>query len=109
MTKIVAHNADYVTLGVLDRTLQLHPELQSVTFTDQNGTAHTVNAHKEGPFTSPEDIVKAWEGGVLHVFESHKQAAAFETDRGNHDTAAALAALDTPDEPQPQQQQGGGY
>lgn len=107
--RIVTHNEDYVTLGVVDRSLQVHPELQSVTFTDHNGTAHTVHAHKQGPFTTPDAIVQAWDDGVLHAFESHKLAASFERDRGNKTVAERLDALAGGDNPQPQHQEGGGF
>lgn len=93
MAKVIDHKTQAVTLGVLDQTLDVHPELQQVTFTDHNGTAHTVHAHTGGPFGSPEDIVRAWEDGVLHPYESHEVAAEYEERRGNRKQATTLFQL----------------
>lgn len=85
-----------VTLGVIDKNPQLKAELHGVTFSDVFGGIHTVFAHKDGPFANPDDVIKAFEDGVLHTFESHEQAAQFERDRGNHETADKLDALGKP-------------
>ena len=74
MPRIVNTQTDGVALGVIDKNPTFHPELVGVTFEDDAGTPHTVYAHREGPFQSPEDIVKAWQNGTLH------------TDKESHDT-----------------------
>ena len=57
---------DAVTQGVLDKNVGVHPHLTEVTYVDDNGTPHTVFAHKEGPFGSPEEIAQAHRDGTLH-------------------------------------------
>lgn len=74
MSEILAHKQNNVTTGVLDKSIVTHENLQSVTFLDKNDVAHTVFAHVNGPFHSPAEIVKAWEDGILHVYESHQDA-----------------------------------
>ena len=93
MSRIIAHKKSHVVLGVLDRDAQVLEDRQSVTFADHNGTAHTVFAHVNGPFTTPEDIVKAHAEGVLHTFKSHDAAASFFRDYGAEETALAIEAV----------------
>lgn len=109
MTKVLATNDEYVTLGVTDKDLKAHTDLRSVTYSDVFGTPHTVHVHKGGPFDSVEAILAAQDEGVLHAFESHEQASAFERDRGNTALSERLAALAHGNQPQGGQQQGGGY
>lgn len=67
MARILDTKTDGVTIGVLDKNVQFHPDLTAVTFADDAGTVHTVYAHKDGPFSSPEQIVEAWHDGTLHT------------------------------------------
>lgn len=102
MATIIEHKPHNVTIGVLDKTMQLYEDLQSVTFADVLGTLHTVFAHTEGPFQTPEDIVKAFEQGILHTAKSHEAAAALATDRGDTALAARLSKVtDQQSSPQP--------
>lgn len=55
-----------VTRGVVNDSLKLEPNLREVTFLDFGGVPHTVFAHTDGPFKTPEDIVQAWYDGTLH-------------------------------------------
>lgn len=109
MAKIIEHKEAAVTLGVLDRTLDVHPDLQQVTFEDVLGTRHTVHAHREGPFKSPEDIVQAWHDGVLHAHESHEAAVKYAEEHNDTVGADRLRELIGHDQPQGEQAQGGGY
>jgi len=109
MTRIIEHKDAAVTLGVLDRTLDVHPDLQQVTFDDVHGTRHTVHAHRHGPFGSPEDIVQAWQDGTLHAHESHEAAVKYAEEHGDTAGADKLRALITHDEPTDQQREEGGY
>lgn len=87
MTKIIDIKRDAVTLGVVDRSLQIAPDLVQVTYADNNGTPHTVYSHKEGPFTSPQDVVLAHLQGTLHTFADHATAVAFLREQGDNTTA----------------------
>jgi hypothetical protein len=107
MANIVSHKPHNVTIGVLDKSVQLYENLQSVTFTDRNGTAHTVNAHVDGPFDSPEAIVAAFENGVLHVFASHDAAIAHWADQGDHEFVERLEAFVKRNNPEHPEQEGG--
>lgn len=93
MPRIVSHNDDYVSLGVIDKNPQLRQDLHSVTYADVFGTLHTVYAHKGGPFQSVDDVVKAHEDGVLHPFESHDQAISFHKDRGDTQAVERLESV----------------
>lgn len=65
--RITEHKTTGVTLGVLDKGIELMEDLVSVTFYDYNNTPHTVFAHRDGPFKTPEDIVSAWYQHTLHT------------------------------------------
>lgn len=109
MARITATNDEYVTLGVTDKDLRPHTDLRSVTFTDHNGTPHTVHAHKDGPFGTPDEIVNAWEQGALHPFADHDTAIAYHSERENgHVVADAIKAY-RGDDTTTQHQSGGGY
>jgi hypothetical protein len=96
MSKVIATKANNVTEGVIDKALNTHEHLKSVTYADIFGTLHTVFAHNQGPFRSAEDVVKAAEDGVLHVFDSHKAAIEHWTDQaGNEALVASLQELDS--------------
>ena len=90
MATIVEHKPHNVTLGVLDKNLRLHEDLQSVTYQDHNGTAHTVYAHVNGPFGDAEAIIAAHQSGILHTFESHDAALAHWADQGDTDFVERL-------------------
>lgn len=109
MTRIVDTKTNAVTLGVMDKNLQVHEELGQVTFDDVFGTRHTVQYHQEGPFGSPEDVVQAHQDGILHPFKDHETAAAYEQDRGNHEVAERLRSLSGGNQGREQPNQGGGY
>lgn len=109
MSRIIAHKTDAVTLGVIDKNLAVHEDLQQVTFDDIHGTRHTVHAHKDGPFGSPEDIVAAFYDGTLHVFKDHETAAAYEQDLGNHEVAERLRELSGNQNTTTRPREGGGY
>jgi hypothetical protein len=95
MGKVVATKPNNVTEGVIDKTVQTHENMKSVTFADVFGTLHTVFAHTEGPFKTPEDVVRAFENGTLHVFDSHEAAIEHWSDRaGNEVIVAALRDLE---------------
>ena len=107
MGEVIATKPHNVTTGVIDKSVQTHEDMQSVTFTDRNGTPRTVFAHVNGPFGSPEDIVKAAEDGILHVFESHEAAIEhWSQHTGNEEYVKLLRSL-TGDK-QPDSSQGGG-
>lgn len=109
MSKIVAVKPHNVSLGVLDKDVQLHEDLQSVTFLDHNGTAHTVLAKVDGPFESPEAIVQAFEDGTLHTFKSHQEAADhYALYEGNEPFVERLRELQ-PNQGQTQSNEGRGY
>lgn len=109
MGTIVAHKPHNATIGVIDKNVETHEDLQAVTYRDVHGTDHTVYAHVNGPFGSPEDIVKAAEAGVLHVFETHEAAAEHWALRaGNEDFVKLLQSLDGGKQ-QDESQQGRGY
>lgn len=74
MTKVLAERTTNITTGVIDKAIKSHDSLRQVTFLDKNDTAHTVYAHQDGPFKTAEDIVRGWEEGLLHVFDSHHAA-----------------------------------
>lgn len=57
---------DAVTRGVLDKDLHTVGHVVEVTYEDVLGVPHTVYAHKDGPFKSPEDIANAHAEGRLH-------------------------------------------
>jgi hypothetical protein len=99
MPAIVEHRPHNVTIGVMDKSLKLYEELQSVTFADVFGTLHTVFAHVNGPFTTPEEIVRAFFDGVLHTHESHAAAAQLARDKGETDFANKLDKLGGTDTP----------
>lgn len=85
MSTIVDTRKANVTVGVMDKNLVTHEHLKSVTFRDVFGTLHTVFAHVDGPFRTPEDVVNAFERGILHVFDSHENAIAHWADQeGGH-------------------------
>lgn len=109
MAKIIEHKDAAVTLGVLDRTLDVHPDLQQVTFDDVFGTRHTVHAHRDGPFGSPDDIVQAWSEGTLHPHESHEAAVKYAEQHGDTAGADKLRALIGHHDQATNQEQGGGY
>lgn len=56
-----------VTRGVLDKSVDVCHDLVEVTYVDDSNTPHTVFAHKEGPFDTPESIVEAHRNGTLHL------------------------------------------
>lgn len=60
-----------VTVGVLDKNVNAYPELREVTYVGDDGTPHTVFAHKDGPFQSAEEIVQAHRDGTLHTEAEH--------------------------------------
>lgn len=107
MSKVVAVKPHNITLGVLDKTVQLFEDLGSVTFTDHNGTAHTVNTHVDGPFKTPEDVISAFENGVLHTFKSHDAALAHWTDQGDHEFVKRLEQHINDNAPASDHQEGG--
>jgi hypothetical protein len=76
MSRILATKNEGVTLGAMGADFQLVADLVEVTFLDILGAVHTVHAHKNGPFQGAENIVKAWEDGILHPHESTPQAVA---------------------------------
>lgn len=65
-----------VTLGVHDKDLVLAQDLIEVTFEDSIGVPHTVYAHRDGPFRTPEDVVHAWEQHELHIEPEHVEKSA---------------------------------
>lgn len=65
--RVTATRDQGVTQGVIGRDVTVEPELREVTFVDYNGVPHTVYAHKEGPFETPDDIMAAYYSGELHV------------------------------------------
>jgi hypothetical protein len=86
MAKIVDTKPHNVTVGVIDKNVVTHENLKSVTFADVFGTLHTVFAHVNGPFRTPEDVVSAFESGILHTFDSHEAAIEAWADReGNEE------------------------
>lgn len=94
MSEVIATKPHNVTTGVIDKNVLTHEDMQSVTFTDRNGTPRTVFAHVNGPFGSPEDIVKAAEDGILHVFETHEAAIEhWSQHTGNEEYVKLLHAL----------------
>jgi hypothetical protein len=107
MPTIVEHKPHNVTIGVLDKSLKLFEDLQSVTFRDIFGTPHTVYAHVNGPFQTAEQIVAAHADGILHTLESHEAAAALARDKGEHEFADRLDALAKRAEPAGGTQNGG--
>jgi hypothetical protein len=108
MPEIIEHKPHNITIGVLDKSVQLHEDLQSVTYADRNGTYHTVHAHVNGPFGSPEDIVAAAENGTLHTFESHDAALAYWADHGDPEYVERLQKSIGQDKPtQPDSYRGG--
>jgi len=74
MSKVISVKPHNASIGVIDKEVKIHEDLKEITFGDVFGTFHTVFAHIDGPFKTPEDVVKEFEDGVLHVFESHKAA-----------------------------------
>jgi hypothetical protein len=56
-----------VTVGTLDKTVEHKPDLLEVTFATDDGTPHTIYAHRDGPFSEPEAAVAAWLLGKLHT------------------------------------------
>ena len=91
MGTVVDTKPNNVTVGVIDKNVQTHENLASVTFADIFGTLHTVFANKDGPFKTPEDIVKAAEAGILHTFDSHEAAIEhWAAQAGNEAFVAAL-------------------
>ena len=97
MTRIIGTQDSHVTLGVLDKDAHVVEHLKSVTFLDDNGTAHTVFAHVNGPFHGAEDIVEAWLSGCLHTYQSHALAAQVAADSGDTELEAKLTPLATSD------------
>ena len=85
MATVVEHKPGNVMVGVLDKNVQLHEWLQSVTFKDVFDTLHTVFAHKDGPFQTAEEIVQAFYDGTLHTFKSHEAAAQYARDNTGTD------------------------
>lgn len=65
--RILHTKDDSVTRGVLDKDVHVEHDLREVTYVDHNGTPHTVFAHREGPFQTPESIVEAHQNGTLHT------------------------------------------
>src|SRR5262249_23765329 len=90
MPKIIDSKSGTVTLGVVDKNLEIQPHLRQVTFEHRHDTPQTVFAHVNGPFTTAEDIVKAAVDGYLHPFESHDEAIAYYKEYGQHGLAATL-------------------
>ena len=109
MARIVEHKTGVVTLGVLDRNLTAREDLHQVTFDDVFGTRHTVHAHKSGPYTDAESVVRAFEDGTLHPFETHEAAAQYEEDRGNKEHAERLRALGEQDKDNANHDNGGAF
>jgi hypothetical protein len=102
MGVVVAHKPHNATIGVIDKNVQTHEDLQAVTYKDIFGTLHTVFAHINGPFSTPDDIVKAAEDGILHTFETNKAAAEhWALHAGNEEFVARLKELDGGDKSQP--------
>ena len=104
---VLAHTTEGVTLGVVDKNLAFHHDLQAITFEDIFGAIHTVYSHKEGPFQAVEDVLKAFQDGTLHTFPDHDQAIAFSEQRGDKATAERLRALAHPDQSTDEQKTGG--
>lgn len=67
MARILSTKDRGVTVGVVDKGLRLAEDYREVTFEDFQGTPHTVYAHVNGPWQSPEDIVAAWYAHELHA------------------------------------------
>lgn len=107
MGTVVDSKPHNVTVGVLDKNLQTHENLKSVTFADVLGTLHTVFAHKDGPFRTNEDVVKAFERGVLHTFDTHENAILHWVDQEGAAEFVALLKAESGQQP-PQQQDTGG-
>lgn len=59
MTTILDHNTDFVQLHIEKEKIDVRPDLESVTYLDDNGAAHTVIVSKELGFTGPEQILRA--------------------------------------------------
>jgi hypothetical protein len=55
-----------VTVGAIGHDLRLAEELIEVTFSDFQGTPHTVQVHRDGPFSDPHAAVQAWLDGTIH-------------------------------------------
>lgn len=66
MARVLNVKTSGVTRGVYDKDLTLAQDLTEVTFEDELGTPHTVYAHREGPFKTPEQIIEAWGNHTLH-------------------------------------------
>jgi hypothetical protein len=63
--RILDHNIGSVYIAD-ERGYPVHrPELQSVTFIDEIGSAHTVHAHRDADYDDPSAIVAAWRDGTL--------------------------------------------
>lgn len=91
MGTVVDTKPSNVTVGVIDKNVQTHENLKSVTFADIFGTLHTVFAHKDGPFKTAEDVVSAFEQGILHTFDTHEAAIEhWAAQQGNDAIVAAL-------------------
>lgn len=67
MARILSVKDSAVTVGVLDKDVHVEPDLIEVTYADHNGTPHTVFAHRNGPFETPDEIVQAHIDGTLHT------------------------------------------
>jgi len=94
MSKVISVKPHNASIGVIDKEVKIHEDLKEITFGDVFGTFHTVFAHVNGPFKTPEDVVKAFEDGVLHVFESHKTAIEhWAGQAGNEDLVTKLEGL----------------
>lgn len=85
MGQVIAEKPNNVTVGVIDKNVQTHENLKSVTFADIFGTLHTVFAHVNGPFHTPADVVSAFESGILHTFDSHEAAIEHWADKEGND------------------------
>jgi hypothetical protein len=109
MSTILEHRTSNVTTGVIDKNVIAHDNLVSVTFLDKNDTAHTVFAHKEGPFQTAEDIVRGWETGILHVYATHQDAINHWVEREGAADFVKLLESVSGSSPPAQSQSGGGF
>lgn len=109
MATILDTKDNNVTEGVIDKNVQTHEKLKSVTFRDIFGTVHTVFAHADGPFRTPEDVVNAFEKGILHTFETHQAAVEHWAAREGNGEFVKLLKSAAGSSSSQESQSGGGY
>lgn len=72
--RILKVKDEAVTRGVLDKDVAVQPHLREVTYSDHNGVPHTIFVHQDGPFSDPEDAVRAHQNALIHDGPDEREA-----------------------------------